>query len=189
MAADPGCLLGRSTFKLVEFVFATDPSRRQIARHESVNGDRRAMSFRKLESERAGSLLRSSQRLRATSSRTNSVRSASTRRAAAARFVTTNSVSSTPDATTARLMSCRSCGVVRTSSRSLRRSRPVSIIITAPRSSYGKCTAKGRSKQEANSRQAAEAGTMRPSRAASVERSLVGCRAPVVCCSARRRAG
>ncbi len=121
MVAQPLGLFGGSTLELVQNIIGLKHSGRPILlRHSSVNGDGRAINSRRPVRLRGRRRLISSQAARAPGSSTNSVRSASTRREATVRFEITKSVRSVPDAATARSISERSSGVVRTSRRSLR---------------------------------------------------------------------
>ena len=103
-------------------------------RGHSAKGDGRCISRRRPARSLAERRLMRSHSAAASGERLNRVRSARTWRAASVRCITTNDVTSVPDASAARSMSSRSSSVVRTSSRRLRVRVPMAGHCTANRS-------------------------------------------------------
>lgn len=98
----------------------------------SSNGEGRCINFLSPGRSRAGRRLISSQACCASGPNVNSDLSASTRRAATVRFVTTKLVRFIPDAATARSINARSSGVVRTSRRRLRSRSGRAVMSISP---------------------------------------------------------
>ena len=118
IAAQPLGLFDRPADELVEIVMAIKGFRGPVT--HSTNGEGRSINLRTPGSSRAGRALIVSHSVSALADSTNRSRSASIRSAAAVRLASANSVRVLPDSFTARSISSRAAGVVRSSIRSLR---------------------------------------------------------------------
>ena len=109
-------LVLRATLKHVHYMAAGQEYRWQVGgSHSLMNGDGRCISSRRPGRSRAGRWLIASHASTASGDSTNSVRSASTWRAAVVTLLRTNAVTLVPAAATARSISARSSGVALTS--------------------------------------------------------------------------
>ncbi len=137
VSSEPLSLLHGTTLEALHHVVVGQQRRRQVSvGHPVAKGEARFISLRSPGRSRDWRLLMASQTLATLGDMMNSVRSASTRRAAVVTLLTTNAVRSVPTAATARSMRARSSGVVLTSKRSLRR-RFATVGM------YGQCTSYG----------------------------------------------